>query len=141
MSLLGPQTLSARTNFVGALGCCLNPCRKAYCLCDCDLAFINTVVLWGIGCRKFLPDFHCCAEAPKAPFETSPPPSLLTTSTLQGAEKYIAVSSLVRRKNTQVNRETSSLTIIMYSFSPVDFTDFGLDRSTKHRSAGLAVSV
>ena len=62
MSLLGPQTLSARKNLVGVLGCCLNPCRKACCLYDCDLVFSNTVVLWGIRCRKFLPDFLCCAE-------------------------------------------------------------------------------
>ena len=116
MSLLGPLTFSARKKLVGVLGCCLNPCRKACYLYDCDLAFSNTVVMWGIGCCKLLPDFLCCAKGPKSTFRKLGAPSLLTTSSLRGAisaryfEKYVAVSSLVRRKNTLINREKSSLT-------------------------------
>ena len=115
MILLDPQTLSARENLVGVLGCCLNPCRKACCLYDCDLAFSNTLYRGESAVVYSCLIFSVVHRAPKAPFEKSPPPSLLTTSTLRRAicaryfEKYVAVSSLVRRKNTLVNREKSSL--------------------------------
>ena len=146
LSLLDPQTLSARKNLVGVLGCCLNPCRKACCLFDCDLEFSNTVVLGGIGCCKFLPNFLCCAEGIKSTSRNLAAPSTPHHLYLAGIsakyfKDYVSVSSLVRRKNTQVNREKSSLTIIMYSFPPGDCTDFGPARSTKHLSAGLTARV
>ena len=147
MSLLDPQSLFARKNVIGVLGCCLNPCRKACCFYDCDLAFSNTIVLWGIGCRKFFPGFLCCAKGTKSTF-----PKL--AASIIPRHLYLAGSDLCQvlwkirgclvfgtEEKTLVNREKPSLTFIMYSFPPVDFTDFGPDRSTKYRSAGLAPRV
>ena len=85
--------------------------------------------------------FSAVQRALNAPSEKSPPLSLLTTFSLQGAisaryfQKCMAVSSLVRRKTTPVNHNNKN--IIMFSFPPSDCTDFGSARSTKHRAADL----